>query len=467
MKIKPLYGPIFKLAPDGDAAGGGAPKDSDGERKEQRVDYTDVSKEFKDFNAKYSAKGRAPVEEGGDPNSETNRKVIEQRTAEEDAHAKRREGESEMGAKLAEERAKDHRGPGSNVPKILEDKRNAEKKAMELEAKVKEYDTKVADYETKIGDLQKRIDSGELSSSKVQEYEAKISKMETDLAKDKESLVNENSTLKRKLSAYDLAEDPEFAERFINPVIQSHAVATSVLGDNEQNLQGLHKALLANAAALSASTPQEKQRAENERDAILSDIAGGLSSFASNRFTSAMNEYISLSEKHKTALRNHEQTAQQIREDMKKEGDRRSAEFVATWGRTYEAIESTYEEDTTLSKEDIAKAKDLGLADPLQELEKYSTVAKKTIRGQSQMMEAVDLIHRGRAFAAVATKLKVRDAQLKDAMKLIEKLQGGGTRGGDSSGSDNSSSGDKQTRADFHKRFSANRPDLKTEGSRA
>jgi hypothetical protein len=74
------------------------------------------------------------------------------------------------------------------------------------------------------------------------------------------------------------------------------------------------------------------------------------------------------------------------------------------------------------------------------------------------MLEAIDLIHKGRVHPALTAKNKALEKIVKDQADLIAKLRKGSTTGGESNGSDTTPKTDqKPTRAEWQKKFSANR----------
>lgn len=412
--------------------------------------------------AKFGASQTAPTQVGGDINNPPNQEAVKQ--AKEQA-----EQRAELDKKRQEE-AKNKR-PGGNVPQILEGKRQAEAERDELKKKVEGYEKEKPALEAKIKEFETKIAGGELSPAKVKEYEDKIVELETKQREREESLVNETSGLKKRLAFYDLANDPEFKERYEGPVVANHRIALEIIGDDKAKHAALHRALIANATALRAPNAAERGIAEKERNEIISSMLGDMDSFASGRFATAMTNYIETAKQHADALRNHEGTTAKMRAEAAERANASQAERLDTWGKTFDNVAKNYADDEKIEEADVKAAKELGI-DIETESKKMSLLAKKVITGQSNMMEAMDIVHRGRINIVLKAKIAVRDKQLADAQALIAKLRGGGTRGGEAGGVGSSSSiptksensagehvnKDGQTRKEWmEKRFGASR----------
>lgn len=448
-----LFGSIFRilLSPDGDEGGGG----DGGDGKESKA-HVPQSEAFKSFAAKFSHKSKAPVEQGGEPDSEANKQAAEQIKADQTRHASDNE-ERKKQSEEVKRQADEKRKAGSNIPKILEDKRAAEKERDELKTKLEEFEktTKPA-LDKQISDLQSKIDSGDYSTKKEAEFQQRITELESKGKEERDTLVNENKEMRQRLSYFDLSEDPQFKREYVNPVIESFDQAVSVLGNDEKKGELLHRAIMANASALKAKDRAARERAERDRDQILSEIAESMPSFAGNRFVSSMNEYISRTYRHAEALSKHEETNKTLRAKATEVQNKAYADKLESWEKTYKIAGSAYSEDETLSDEEKKIAKEIGI-DPESDLKKTSILASKTVVGQTKMEEAIDLIHKGRVYPALKAKLSVTQKQLEDAKKLIEKLRNGSnTNIGESAGGERQEK-EKPTREDFHKRFSASR----------
>lgn len=411
MKNHILTKPIqFMLGPDGDEGGG--------------EDVIPESKDFKDFAARFSAKGRAPLDQGGDPDNKPTQDDIANRVADERRQAEERAAQKQQSQETAKKTEGQRKQPF--VPRLIEEKRTVEHERDELKTKVSEYEEKLTKTETQISELQKKIDSGDFSTAKEKEFQDKIVQLETRAKEQTDSLVNENAKLQSRLEFHDLAESPRFQKEYLQPVIAAHNDAMEILGDDNKKKEIFHSALIANSAALSAQTIEARQRAQSERDAILGSIVEGMNQYSAGRFTNAVNEYLRATLKHAAALGDHEKTAATIRAEMKEEHTKQYSERLQTWDKTYRSGLERYKDMEAITDEEKATAKELGI-DVDAEFRRADLIASKSVVGETDMNEALELIHRGRIHPILNARIKVLEKSIKDRDAVIKKLRGGGT----------------------------------------
>lgn len=447
------------LAPDKDGDGGEHfdeqqhEKDEQAGKKAAEGKGAEYNKRKDTFFAKFGARKNAPTEQGGDPDNENNQGASDQRTA--DAERLAREASEKREASLRVKKE-----AGSNVPKILEDKREAERKAQELEAKVEEFTkTKEPAYLKQISDLEAKVNSGELSSAKETEYQNRIAEIEAKIKDEKDTLVNENTRLKQRVEVFDLSENEDFQNEFIKPIAAAHEEAKSILAGDEKKVSMLHRACLANAAALRSTTAGERQSAETDRDTIMTSLLESLPSFTAQRLTTVMGYFIEKTRKHMLALQNHQKTSENLTKRGQEEQQKSYARTLETWDRTYRAKASVFDTEFGLTDDEMKDADDLGLK-VADEIKEQNLIASKVIVGQSGMESAVEMIHRGRIHPYMKAKIALQAKKINDQAALIKKLRDGGTGGGEGGGSSGTQKKEPTTREAWQKKFSANRPEL-------
>jgi hypothetical protein len=423
-----------------DSGGGGG----SGQTDTSSPEYIERKKKFMGgFQAPPSTRGEVTKEQ------------VDQARKEDAEKAKIRAEQSEESKKLGEEAEK--KRAGSNVPKIIEDKRKAEAELTEVKTKLSEYETKIKpELDAKIAELQSKIDSGDFSPKKEQEFQEKITKIETEKKEREDSLVNENQQLRSRLSYYDIQEDPVFKQKYLEPVYEAHREAVEAVGDDKALQAKFIAALNANAMALQATTPEQRRTAEAQRNDFVSQIAEGLDSFTGEGFRDTMRAYFRASQNHALALSKHEETKKSIEKEARRRGEEAEAEQLATWDKAYKVTKNTH--DVKLSEEEEKVAKDLGLKVDI-EMQESDLLASKVVVGKSQMVDAVDMVARGRVHPVLTAKIKIQAHIIQEQKELIEKLRAGGTAGGETKNSEEKP--ETGTREQFHKRFSANRPGLK------
>lgn len=442
-----LKGPIAFFAPDTEShlepqaheRESGEEQQQQQQREEQSPDY---DKRKSDFMSRFSASRNAPTSEGGKIDSKPNLEAAETLK------------QNEIRAQQERERQKAEVQKKPFIKQQIEAKRTAEQERDEFKAKAEQHEKAAAELQAKINDLQAKIDSGDFSEKKEKEFQQKIDQLEIKAKEERDALVNENEKLKSRLRYHDLSEDEQFQKEYVNPVYDAYKSAAEILGQDKGALQSMDRALSLNAVALRAATPEERSRAEAERDTVLSAIADNLNQFASGRFTSAINDYIKASFKHAKALKDHETTIAEIKKKAISERNKAHADRLATWDKTYKATADSYAEYEKLTAEEIKLAKELKI-DPVSDLAKMDSVARKTLTGEAAMEDTIELIHRGRVMPVLEAKIKILQKELSDRDAVISKLRGAGTTGGDSSSS--GSQGAKQTREEWQRKFSASR----------
>lgn len=443
--------------PEGDATGSSGDGDHIHEQEGDKKVHVSNDEGFAKFRERFTVKNNASVDKGGDPKNPPTAEQIDQARKDTERLAAERQADKEKNERIGKQ-VEEKKRAGGNIDRILESKRSAEKERDEYKARLEKYEKEEKPaIEGKIAELQSRIDSGELSASKEKEYTEKIAGLEAKMNEREESLVNENSTLRKRLAFYNLAEDDDFKREYVEPVAQAYTDAVEVLTQDRQKA-ALRNALAINRQILQTTDPSEIQKLTQERDEHLNAITDDLKGFSSTKFTEAITRYITHSKKHAQALQDHEATTSNLRQEAQKRADKAKAERIATWRKTYENTATEYKVELTAEEKKLAKELNL---DPDSELSEADQIASKTVMGKSSMTEAIDIIHRGRVYPALKAKIAIMDKQLKDRDAIIAKLRGASTGDGDVSGNAGEGSGQKKnekpSREDFHKRFSANR----------
>lgn len=422
--------------------------------------------EFKSFREKYTARVKNPTLVGGLPTKEQfdaaggeKKEVVELTQEQKDAAAAEAERIKQTQQK---------RGPGGNLPSILEGKRRAEAERDEFKTKAETVAAEKATLETKIAELQTKIDSGKLTDAKEAELQTKITEMEERIQKGDESLVNENKRLKDKVSLYDLSENETFKQQFVEPVIEAYNEAFAALGANEQLQELMGRAINANSSALQAKTQAARLTHEKDRAAIINQITSGMGEFEADAFKAGMHAYIRKSQAHAVAFQKYSETAEQIRTKEKEKQGQAYTKLIDTWGRAYDTNVAALKEEESLTKEEADLATELGLKVE-DELKLHGVQGKKAVTGKATMAESAEIVSKGRLYPVLKAKIAVRDRQLADAQALIKKLRAGGTGGGGSSEQKKeepkvgvkNADGEKMTREQWQQsRFGANRPGL-------
>ena len=429
------------------------------EGKESQQVSVDKSERFAKFREQFSVSKNAPVDQGGKPGNKPSQEAVDQARADTERIARERAEQKRQAEQSGEKIRENTNRPGSNVPKNVEAKRKAELERDDFKTKVEKYEqTEKPAFEAKISELQAKIDEG-VSAKKEAELTGKITELETQMREKEDSLVNENQNLKKRLAFYNLAEDPDFKEKFEKPVVEAYNEAFETLSDDKQ--RGLlRQAIALNAQYLRSTDKAERAQIRNDRDSILTAVQEDLKGFAGQNFFGAMMRYIKGSEVHAQALQDHEATTHSIREKAQEQANKARAERLASWDKTFKVTAQQYDEDAKFTDDEKTILKDLKL-DVDNDLKAAELLASNVVIGKSKMEDAIDMIHKGRVYPAMKAKMKVLAKQIADRDAIIAKLRGSGPSGGDTSQNGGEGSGsrkpEKQSREEWQRQFSANR----------
>lgn len=338
------------------------------------------------------------------------------------------------------------------VKQQIERARAAEKERDEIKQRLETFEkAEKPALEKKIAELESQLKGASAGDQaalqkRIEEAEQRLQQRETELT-------GELEKTRKRLSFYNVQEDPEFQAKFVQPIKESYAGVVETLGGDQSKIDQLRKALIANSAALSATKPEERIAAEKERNSILSVIRESLDEFTGGQFFATVSDYIRHTRNHAQAIANHEQTAEEVRRES---ADRMASQRAAVLGKfqeLYKTTEPGFAEDTSLNAEEAAELKKLGV-DVGAELDQANTLTSRALAAKTSVEEGVKLMHQGRVYPVLRAKLRAKDSIIAGLQATIKKLEGAGTGGGAATTQTES---EKETREEFHRRFSASR----------
>lgn len=421
------YHQVF-LAPEGDGAGGG-----DAEQP-VKVEHTEAAKNF----YKGFASSRPDVPDG----------TRTEAPAESDAAAEVKEGEQAEGEKKPLIQPKK---PGSNVPRLVEEKRAAERERDDLRARTEKFEKEEKPaLEKKITDLENQIKEGGHTRAEREALQSKLDAAEKKLADREQSLVTENEQLRQELVRHDIRYDPTFKERYEKPMEEKLKQSFDLLQQDQQKAALLNKAFIANNAALLAMRPEDRLAHEKERSAILSQIYESLDEFQREDFRSTVNEYISLTKKFSQAVGNASETMKQIEKERGEEASRQRVKIFKEWTDHNSTVAPTFDKDAELSKELEDTMKELKLT-PQEELKQAAEQVDKIINGRASKEESIEMLQRGRVYPVLKAKLQAQDHLIAGLRATIQKLRGAKPTGNE--GDAGARTAEKTTKSDFYAKF--------------
>lgn len=333
-----------------------------------------------------------------------------------------------------EVKAGEHKQPF--IKKIIGEKQAAEEKATSLEKEK-------ADLQAQIVTLTAKAEGTE-NPAKEAEYEARIKVAEGKLA-EANKRDGELSTLKKRLSAYDLQYDDEFQERFIKPLEKGFSAISGIIGNDKGKAHHLQTAVQKFGGAIGV-VGDEANDARREAYELLDAITEDLPRMAQTQFSGLMEEIFGLMKQQKVALANPENSREYLAEERRKENAKQAARLHEQWEAEYKgadigALPVVEDFDEVVKK--------LGIDADTSEDEKY---AKAAYTPEADRKKTVQILRQGSQFRKAVAIAKVLQAKLDEAKETIAALRGAG--GGGGSGGSGSTNGAKPTRTEFNKRFS-------------
>lgn len=353
-----------------------------------------------------------------------------------------------------EEKKPEVKKPGSNVPKIIEDKRRAEQERDELKLRTEKFEKEDKPaLESKIADLEKRIAEGGNTKAQEEALQKRLDEAEGKLAERETTLVNENKTLRDRLSFHDIQSDPGFQKKYVEPINNAYTDMVESFQADPAKMAVLRKALSANGAALSSKDPSERLAQEKLRNETLSQLTESLGEFERTQFTVAANQFIRGSKVHATALLAHEETRGEITKERQAESAKQRGKVFEEWTSASDQIAPTYDKDAEFDEELSKVMKELKL-DPEKEVKASAEIIKRVITARGTTEESVHLLHKGRVYPALVAKVKAQEHMIKEFQETIAKLRGTRENG---SGKVAAGGTTKTTLAEFHSRFAASK----------
>lgn len=394
------------LAPDDDAGGGGGVSQSD---------------ESKAFHSKFSANRpglELPIGTPGAKEVSIEEKVVEEK--------------QEAEEKVIEEKPPliQPKKPGSNVPKIIEEKRKAEQERDELRARAEKFEKEEKPtLEKKIADLEAKMSEGGHSTEEREKLQARLDAAETKLADREKSLVNENDQLRTRLAFHDIQQDPIFKKKYVQPMVDAYGSAAESFQNDEQKLNLFRRGLMANSAALSSNKPEERAAAEKERNQYFSQILDSLSEFERGQFTTGVNEYIRATKHHAKALADHEETRKETMREAETNRIKETGKIFETWTTANSQLAKNFDPDTAIEPELEEAIKELGL-DFGNDLKKSSSTVERVITGRAEINESIEMLQRGRVYPAMKAKVAAQAHIIKGLQETIKKMRSSRPSGG-------------------------------------
>jgi len=277
------------------------------------------------------------------------------------------------------------------------------------------------------------------SAKKPEEIDALLKERDTAIA-DRESqlkkLSEEVSTLKNKVTLYDLTEDPDFIQTYVEPINRASVEVMEIIEGNQPLIDKLTQVATLNNAWLSAGNDMEKRRRfQDQRDMLIGEISEEVPTFRKDMFLSSMRDMISLSRKRADAINNHAETFSRIQENRKSiqaEAARKTAEV---WNGAFSEVSTTIESEiappeTVRTFMETNKISDDNAID-----ENIASSAIKDGAKDYQPKDVARILKQGAAYKKLKAQNEALLKMLAEKDETLKELRGAGTSGEMTAGS--------------------------------
>jgi hypothetical protein len=397
-------------------------------------DKPHISKEAREFGKRFapppSVLGQPPVT---DPNAPP-KEEPKGETPEDKAAREKRETEAQQRREADPRNTSRQREPGqgSFVKKQIDRANAAEAERDQYKAKVEKFEAEELPKLTKqITELQAKIDSGSFSPAKEKEMADKIVSIEAERDKQIGQLKTDLESTRKRLQLYSISDDPVYKEKYLKPLGESIESLNNIAGTNQVLKGAMQRFMMAQRGVLAATTQEERQTLEQERDGILDNMLEGMTTVQQRRLTAASDKFLETSEAQAVAIADHETTALNIRKESEQRFKEATMQTVREWTNEWDRQGADYAEDLAIDQELQDKMAEIGEKIDAKAEEDF---ARGAIEGKLQKQDVVKLVRRGQAYGALKAKNKAQAAIIAGLRETVTKLQGAGTGGGSRSG---------------------------------
>jgi len=304
---------------------------------------------------------------------------------------------------------------GAFVPRMLE-----EKKALETNLQKAQQELAAAQEELKAF-KEKGVagDPKELETLRNQLNEAttKLTEKETEYTKTVESLQS-------KINFRDIQEDPKFVKDYVKPIADAHSEIIDAIKNDMESMLAFDRIKAANDRIYIAKTAEDRQKAQQERDAIREELMGGLQPWQQAEVSSPLKAMFRATDNYHKALGNWVETRKRIIQETEEEGKRARGEFIGKWHTSYKAQGAKLEEETAIP-EDVQKYMEKeGIAFDLSKDERVALLATQQAEGEASIDDTNRLVHQGRMFSKLQAHIKALTKLVEEKEQYIGELKG-------------------------------------------
>lgn len=306
---------------------------------------------------------------------------------------------------------------GGFVQKQIEENRRLKE---ELEKFKKD---EIPKYEGKIAELEKLVQNSQ-TTAEANHYQEQLNKANEAKVELEQTLSKEIQELRSKLDFHDLTSNPDFQQRFIEPIRKSYNSAREIIGNDTTLVNMFQRAIAANASVYNHTNEEDRIAAMRERDEAFEEITNSLGTYKQVRFADAIKDYLDSTTEHAQALINHAQTKQEIESQAKRKAQEARTQFINTWRDSYKRAMEEVDKEIAISDDIQSYMKEKGIIFDTSRDEAIALAATQQSNEEASVDEMNRLINQGRAYKKLQAQVKALQEMVKEKDTYINKLKG-------------------------------------------
>jgi hypothetical protein len=290
-------------------------------------------------------------------------------------------------------------------------------------------------FEIKIQELERMV-SESTSTKEANHYQEQLNKANQEKLDVEQQLSEQIKELRGKLDFHDITSNPDFKKTYLDPIKSTYDTARQLLSNDPELLKTFTRAVNANASSFNATSEEERQAAEFDREQAFDEIANSLSQFKQYQFAEQANKFVKATQDHHSALVNFEETKQNILQTAKQKEQEGRNKYLNQWREGYKNTQQEIDRATEIPDTIADYMKEKGIKYDISRDEAIALAATQQTNEQASVEDMNRLIHQGRAYQKIQAQLKAYQEMVKEKDEYIAQLKGSSRISSSSSASD-------------------------------
>lgn len=244
--------------------------------------------------------------------------------------------------------------PEAKAPEVKKDGgfiKDLKSKNAELEAEIARYkDQELPARQKEIDELKAQIADGGTKAT-LDQLRNELKALQDQKSERENELITQVEETKKKLSFYDIQQDPAFIEKYVAPISNSYGHLQVVLGNDQGKMAELNKAIAAHRASLTLKDPAQAQQQYNQAQEIATGIFEQLSGIQQTQFGNAFFQIMTQAAEYQKALDNHEVVKRDLLAEQQRITQNEAYKAKQRWQNALKENGEKIEKDTQYSEE--------------------------------------------------------------------------------------------------------------------